>query len=625
MQATRKLSPWDTFAWLCISAFAMLSLWLWAPSNFVKITAEGVGEAFEAYHAALNVFRFGLQWGGLQDMATNPDPLAHPFLYIHHGNLGLYVSYVLGYLGITTLEGQNLASLIASMFGLFACYTAIRVITDSRMIAALFLFFLALDWNFIDHWALNLHRAFSYLSVMGTVYAFWQLRVENFKSVFWFSAFFILCITLLFSDYMFYFFTFIFLTLMLLINANKKNWKLTIQGLLYIGAIFAAIFALRQLQVIWGAGLEIWKHDFLYQILNRIHMERLFPGDWPSVTTDFYSSNSILNPGFAPPVSWGLRLLGFIEGTGHTFLVHISGLQSIPRFLALPTGAIFLVTLLSITTLHSLSRFQRFSSLTSTVNGISFGATSVVILSMAIAATLRWQSTSLALGIGLVAISLAVAMLYLKKRSHCCGMEKPSMTLFMSIATLFLFACLSMYALFPRYFYQWYPSFLLAPLCVSIWTVALISPTLGTRPSAKSFAPAIFMVMSALKIILFWPSLLEKPVDQGQHAAVLRSLSGKSVASNFTPASVSSYTRAFSGWLKNDAVQKLLTEGRVDPSDYFMLFEADRSNPLYTTPQYYVFFKKYGADADLKNIRSGNNLVVENDAVAVFKVPYTGN
>jgi hypothetical protein len=624
MQATQKFSPWDAYAWFCISAFAMLSLWLWAPSNFVKITADGVGEAFEAYHASLNVFRFGLQWGGLQDMATNPDPLAHPFLYIHHGNLGLYVSYVLGYIGITTLEGQNLATLIASMVGLLACYTAIRVITNSRMIAALFLFLLALDWNFIDHWALNLHRAFSYLSVMGTVYTFWQLRGEHFKSIFWFFAFFILCLTLLFSDYMFYFFTFIFLVLMLLINGSKTNWKSTIQGLFYLGAVFVAIFALRQLQVIWGAGLEIWKHDFLYQILNRIHMERLFPGDWPSETTDFYARNSILNPGFAPSVSWRLRLLGFFEGTGQTFLVHILGMQSIPRFAALPTGVIFLGTLISMMALHGLSRFRRFSGLTSAVNTISFGATSVVILSMAVAASLRWQTISLALGMGLVALSLAIVMLFLKKSSHYCSMEKSSMTLILSVSTLFLIACLSMYALFPRYFYQWYPSFLLAPLCVSIWTVALISPSLITRPSAKSFAPAIFMAMFSLKVILFWPSLLEKPVDQGKHAAVLRSLSGKTVASNFTPASVSSYTRAFSGWLKNDAVQKLLSEGRVAPSDYFMLFEADRSNPLYTTPQYYVFFKKYGADADLENIRSGNNLVAENDAVAVFKVPSTG-
>jgi len=383
----RKFSPWDVFACICIITFALLSLALWAPSNFLKISADGVGEAFEAYHAALNIFRFGFQWGGLQDMATNPDPLAHPFLYIHHGNLGLYVSHALGLLGITTLEGQNLSSLIASIFGLLICYIAIHRITGSRIIAALFLLFLALDLKFIDHWSFNIHRAFSYLSVMGTIYSFWRLWEKNFKSVSWFFAFFAFCLTLLFSDYMFYFFTFIFLTLILLINGNKTSWKTTTQALFFLGTVFAAIFVLRQIQVIWGAGLEIWKHDFLYQILNRIHMERLFPGDWPKETTDFYASNSILNPGFAPPVSWRVRLSGFFEGTGHTFL-----------FAALPIGIFFIGALLSVITLHILSRFQRFYNLTAAVNAISIGATLVVISSMTVATILRWQSTSLTIG-----------------------------------------------------------------------------------------------------------------------------------------------------------------------------------------------------------------------------------
>ena len=73
----------------------------------------------------------------------------------------------------------------------------------------------------------------------------------------------------------------------------------------------------------------------------------------------------------------------------------------------------------------------------------------------------------------------------------------------------------------------------------------------------------------------------------------------------------------------SDAVPKLLSGGTVTPDDYFMMFEVDRDNPLYTKPKYYIFFKGYGTSADLEKIRNaGNNPTMENSTVAVFTVPH---
>ena len=125
----------------------------------------------------------------------------------------------------------------------------------------------------------------------------------------------------------------------------------------------------------------------------------------------------------------------------------------------------------------------------------------------------------------------------------------------------------------------------------------------------------------ALKVIVVAYGPASARTDFNTQAEILRRMAGQPIASNFTPASVSSYTDAFAGWLKADAVDKLMTTGRVEPSDYFMLFEADRDhNPLYKSPRYFVFFKAYGTEAQLAAIRTKAQPPIETAVLAVFDV-----
>jgi hypothetical protein len=181
-----------------------------------------------------------------------------------------------------------------------------------------------------------------------------------------------------------------------------------------------------------------------------------------------------------------------------------------------------------------------------------------------------------------------------------------------------------MYALFPRYFYQWYPSFLLAPLCISIWTVCLISPLLTLRSSlCPSFGAAVIIAFVIVKAFAFVPYIFERPANHGKHAQVLRALKGESTGSNFTPASVASYTNAFSGWVKTESVYKLFQGERLNIDDYFMIFEVNRSDSFYKSPGYYVFYKAFGSNRDLvKILNTGAIPVSENSDIAVFKLVY---
>jgi len=114
---------------LILVVFTVASAAIWTPRHFFKFGAAGAGEAFEAYHGAMNLLAFGWQWAGLQDYATNPPAAAHPYLYIHHSNLGLYFSYGLARLGIVSIEAQNAVSWVASLVGLMLAYLFVKEAT----------------------------------------------------------------------------------------------------------------------------------------------------------------------------------------------------------------------------------------------------------------------------------------------------------------------------------------------------------------------------------------------------------------------------------------------------------------------------------------------------------------
>jgi hypothetical protein len=478
----------------------------------------------------MNLLAFGWQSAGLQDMATNPVASAHPFLYIHHGNLGLYFSYVLARLGIVSIEAQNAVSWLASLIGLVLAYLFVKEAAGRRSPALLVLTFLALDFRYIDDWALNVHRAFTYISVFGTALPFQRMLHDKFTAG-RFTAFGIASMLLLFADYMFFFFMFLMLSLV----AVLANWRRLAPNITILTVTFGTLFALRQVQVLLGAGWNVWSHDFLYQILNRLHLEWLFRGDWQQATSEFYEVNNILNPGFAPAVSWSERISAFLVDTGSTFLTHVLNIGH-----------------------HS--------------------------------------AAALICGIVLLGGIFAVAF-----RRDRLG----------RLALALLVACLAMYALFPRYFLQWYPQFLLGVICVSVWLARL----LDVLPAAVVPAAVV------LKVIIVAYGTSSAQTDFNTQAEILRPLAGQPIASNFTPASVSSYTDAFAGWLKADAVDKLMTTGRVEPSDYFMLFEADRdNNPLYKSPRYFIFFKAYGTEAQLAAIRTKAQPSHETTVLAVFNV-----
>ncbi|MEZ5785110.1 MAG: hypothetical protein R3D62_01190 [Xanthobacteraceae bacterium] len=606
-----------------ITASVIVALLSWAPSGFVIVSNAGTGDAFEAYHGALNIERFGWRWAGLQDVATNPAAESHPYFYIHHVNLGIYISYALQSFGIVSIEAQSLVSIVASVLGFAAALLLVLRVTKSWMITAVFVCLLTLDIYYLTMWYFNVHRAFTYISVFGTAYAFFRLSDSGGRSFGWAAALFACCLMLIGADYMFFFFTFIALACCALLFWPESGWRAAIVRLFALGAAFGSVFVLRQLQVIAGIGYEMWSKDFHYQVLNRVQREDLFQGDWSKVTSDFYENTFILNPGFAPAAGWPERLHAFLVGTGEAYLRDIIGFAAPSPSASFWVAAAVFAALAALVCLQAYARSRpsartsRWSFIISAA-ALACSMAAIAIVSILSAARVHWLLAAI-VAAGTLALAIHIS-LNLRPPSEMLSTESGkagdiAWVGLLRLSLSFLIGCLMMYALFPRYFLQWYPAFLLAALCTITWAVALWGPAL-IRLGPLHAATGII----GLKLLAILPIALGPAVDHGDHAKVLRDLRGQIVVSNFTPASVASYTHAFSGWIKADAVPALLSTGKVRLDDYFMLFERDRNNPRYTRPDYFLFFRGMGSAEQIDDlIGRGFKPMAEGNSYLLFK------
>lgn len=289
--------------------------------------------AGEAFHAAID--RFGLKWGGLQDMATSPYPSAHPYLYIHHPNFGLYFSFPLRKVGLRGFEIQMAFGTLLWSAGIVVFTLVLRALTGSETLALAGAALVGLDPGNALEYGCNIHRAADFGSAALTLLA--ALHFVTRPGLVHRGLLAVSLGLAMGADYI----MFIFLTLFALLLAMGRaavSWTgqaseasgttgggapgipsfwhkpalAVVIPVVGVGALASTVFLGRQVQELAGAGREIWMRDIGFQILNRTHNERLYSGQWSQDTTDFYEKQSVLNPGFAPknPVSVRFEVTG---------------------------------------------------------------------------------------------------------------------------------------------------------------------------------------------------------------------------------------------------------------------------------------------------------------------------
>lgn len=321
---------------LVLAGFFLASVAVWAPHGFLRPNDRAIGEAYSAYIGAQNFDLYGFRFAGLQDASASPNPADHPVLYVHHPNFGLYVSHALYQAGVTSLATQNALSIVGSVLGLALAYAFARRVTGSEWFALGFTILLAANVEFIVNWSFNIHRAFTYASVFGTLYALHLWGEAGFVSRVWGAVTFAVAVTLIGTDYMYYFWTMFAALAMCALFFDRRT---AVRGAVAIILIFGAIFALRQLQVAVGIGPTVWAGDFVYQVLNRLGLSSLYPVGWLDQTTAFYKTHGVLNPGFSGYVALHERAYHLVVATGEGVLYALGDLAPNKR-LALAVGTV---------------------------------------------------------------------------------------------------------------------------------------------------------------------------------------------------------------------------------------------------------------------------------------------
>lgn len=145
-------------------------LWIGVRTDFLPCTLD-CGETYEAYVGARNLDRFG--WTatkGVQDFAASPTPAAHPTLYLHNPNLGLYALAGLFAVGVRDLHAQTPWLLGPFLLGLVYLFLAVRRISDSGLLAACCLVQAASCYLLVLLWAFDAVRVWAWLLTFGLVY-----------------------------------------------------------------------------------------------------------------------------------------------------------------------------------------------------------------------------------------------------------------------------------------------------------------------------------------------------------------------------------------------------------------------------------------------------------------------
>lgn len=575
-------------AWLApgllVMVFVSLTLAIWWPSNFVRLSSFAIGEQFEAYHAALNIERFGWRWAGLQDEATSPNAASHPYLYTHHPNNGIYFSYLLRQLGVTSLPLQNAMSIFASAGGLLIAFLCLRKLTGSIAFATVAMALLALDYEFIRDWSVNIHRGLTYLSIFAAVYAFNEARRRYFRHWGWTAVALVACLNVMGTDYLFFVFTGSLIIAWIVLDTTT-SWRARIWHIAATSAIFILAFVLRQVQVAIGLGWEGFMQDFVFQAVNRLHLDFLVPDDWSERAAEFYASNQVFHTGFTEKFDPWEMLRRFANDSGSTLLSNVLGVVKLGSTASLDAIKIFGVTWTAVVLLELLNwrlEAQRLSLVA------AIGALSVMV--GGIAANLNYSFDVSIKVAGTFAAVCAIAVY----RSRSWPAEVPvddrktRLSIVFGVSTLL--GCFGLMLFLPGYFRGWYRQFQLDSICLGIWMTAMVIPYLRSAALAKHWKVAVAIAV-VIKAVSLGTQLLPLPPPGGDHTQALLRMRGIPAVTNFTPASLASYTHAFAGMIKTTGARKLLAGEAVTPDDYWMLFERDRANPLYERPPYFVYFK----------------------------------
>ncbi len=296
-------------------------------SGFIPCMLD-CGETYEGYIGALNLYRFGPRHaGGLQDFAASPEIAAHPTVYTHNPNLGMYFRYLLFLLGFRDIHAQAPWTAVPFAAGLAYMYLLVRLVSASGMMAALCLLNAAGLYLLVTVWGFHGLRVFSWVLTFGPAYHLCRASAGDRHRGRHLAAALAYMALSFGMDYPFALFN----TLNMLGLAALGLVRLRLRSLVaLLAGGFGVPFVLRQAQVALALGPRFWAADFAYSLARRIPVVGGLLGIPDEHALDaLYAAHHVLKwpsvgEGFAPG-RWAGQILGAsVEALGSAFPVLVA-------------------------------------------------------------------------------------------------------------------------------------------------------------------------------------------------------------------------------------------------------------------------------------------------------------
>lgn len=561
---------------LLISVWAVgffAALYVFAPLGYQTFSDPSVGESYIAFHSAFNVVRFGfpfgLEYGLLENHATSASIEAHPYLYIHHLNIGLFLSLIFRQIEIYTFTSQSLAVgvIFYSIILFFALYIYGK--TNNYRISLLIILFLAYDYESVSRWAFNIHRGLGLGSAI--LFVLLALNIKNLKSIPVLIVGVVSAFVLMGADYIYLFTVVIWVISYLVLTAyiNPMPWVKTGE-ILRASIVFSWLiiaFLIRQLQVIYGVGFSTWANDFIFQVLNRFGLERIYRGTYSVDVIKFYENQQIQNPGMAPVMSLTEAFSELISKMIFGFSRYISKGIEIQEFGGILISIFVILAVLIYWNLKAPFPYRiNFIESVNPKNGNDFLIISVM--------------------------------------SRCV------------LASVIALVIMTM--LFTRYFIQWLPSYNLLAAGIYLFFGFGLFLFIGRLSNLKFiFAMIIILIIRINPYIQDLDSTSQN--NRLLFEQAVNPLKGKFVATNFIPESVSTYTHNFTTMLSDDGIEFLAKNGFIHPATRFLFNEKDEKNTDYLAPEFIVLQLKEELSIRIKSL-SGVRIWDEGPGYAVFRL-----
>jgi hypothetical protein len=190
-------------------------------------------------------------------------------LYAHNMNIGGFVVYATTMLGFNTIIPSAIVTAVAYATGIYFAFKFGKAATGSRILGNWFGLFMATDVLYGLSWGMNLIRGWHWLAIFAAWLAVLRLAESGGRRYIALLVVGSVTTFLIGLDFT----TLVAPCMVALALAFASSWRrrITVAGL--VGGIFAALFFLRQLQIIGGLGVATWWMDLVYTFGLKIPQE----------------------------------------------------------------------------------------------------------------------------------------------------------------------------------------------------------------------------------------------------------------------------------------------------------------------------------------------------------------